>query len=429
MNTMDLDRTASTVGDLADHMDRMRKRTVELHDALDTGSRGFFTPMEDELVLGLWVSYHKSRGALLELIDTIRKAVGEPSQHVISEFTIAYAAALVLVDAARFLRDLFAEDELVRRKLNESHLNYGIQAGSFDQIQMSLTDPFNALKLRDATLFHDQYSEIIREAARATPELNKLIDVIDTRIDAVRVATARYLKVRFDERRHQLNESVMQNGLMKALYAFQQWGSRAVSSLTTMPGHVPRLPDEIAKELHAMIRPGDVFVTRKEGAVTNYFLPGYWPHAALYAGSDSVIESLKDGVRVRPLDSPFGNDAVTLIRPKLDEDLIREGLRRAQSHVGKPYDFDFDFTRSDRLVCTEVVYRSFSGIGGIEFQLKRRAGRQTLSAEDLLNLALTGSNFDLVAVFCRRCGDKLLTERPAAEALRTTMAGSKSSPA
>ena len=32
-------------------------------------------------------------------------------------------------------------------------------------------------------------------------------------------------------------------------------------------------------------RPGDVLVVRKEYAATNYFLPGYWPHAALVIGS------------------------------------------------------------------------------------------------------------------------------------------------
>ena len=421
-DTIDLQQTATTVADLADHMDRLRQRAIEFEEILETRSRGYFSPSEDEMVMALWVSYHKSRNALLEVIDSIRKAAGAPSDHVISEFTVAFASALLLIDAARFLRDTFGKDEVVRRKLNESHINFGIPKGSFDDIQLSLTDPFNAIKIREATKFHDEYGTRIRDEAQVFPGLQRLIQVIDTRIGSVRVGTSRYARVRFEERRHQLNDVVMQGGLLRALYAFQQWGSRAVSSLTTMPGHVPKLPDEISKRLHAILRPGDVFVTRKEGAVTNYFLPGYWPHAALYAGNNQVIESLKDGVRERSLDSPFGNDAVALIRPRLEHALVQEGLLRARTHVGKPYDFDFDFTRSDRLVCTEVVYRGFSGLGGIEFQLTRRAGRQTLSAEDLLSLALQGNHFDLVAVYCRRCRDELLAESHASEALRQTMA-------
>lgn len=420
----DVEQSARTVADLADHMDRMREQALELYRDLGTGARGYFSPDEDELVLGLWVSYHKSRAALLEVVDTIQRSVGKPNEHVISEFTVAFAASLVLIDAARFLRELFGQDEIVRRKLNESQLNYGIRQGSFDAIQMSLTDPFNGLKIREATLFHDQHAEQIRAEARSTPQLRRLIEVIDNRIESIRVATRRFVKVRLDQRRLQLNEAVMEGGLLRALYAFQEWGSRAVSSLSTMPHHIPKLPDQIASGLRDLIRPGDVFVTRKEGALTNYFLPGYWPHAALYVGEEQVIESLKDGVRQRTLDSPFGNDAVTLIRPLLAGELVQQALSRARSHVGKPYDFDFDFTRSDRLVCTEVVYRSYAGIGEIEFQLTRRAGRQTLSAEDLLHLALQGKYFHLVAVYCRPCGHSLLKADQAKEALRQTMAAS-----
>ena len=68
--------------------------------------------------------------------------------------------------------------------------------------------------------------------------------------------------------------------------------------------------------------------------------------------------------------------------------------------MGKSYDFDFDFARSDRMVCTEVVYRSFEGIGGIAFELTRRAGRMTLSAEDLLKKAIDQNGFTVHAVYC-----------------------------
>ena len=418
---IDLEHTASTVADLAAHMDRLRTRTLELREVIKAAERGYFTPSEDEQVFSLWVSYYKTRGALLEVIDSIRKAVGKPAHHVISEFTVAYSAALVLIDAARFLRNQFGENQLARRKLNESHLSYGIPKGSFDEIQLSLTDPYNAIRIREATEFYDLHADRIREEAQQSEHLKRLIEVIETRIDAVRVAIARYFKVRLDEYRYQLSDVAIQGGLMRALYAFQEWGSRAVSSITTMPGHVPCLPDEIASKLRKMIHPGDVFVTRKDSALTNYFLPGYWPHAALYAGEEQVIESLKDGVRERGLDSPFGNDAIALIRPRLEPELIRHALERARTHVGKPYDFDFDFTRSDRLVCTEVVYRSYSGIGEFHFTLTTRAGRQTLSAEDLLRLAMRGIQFDVVSVYCRACSSDLLSKEQAAEAIRKTM--------
>jgi hypothetical protein len=89
-------------------------------------------------------------------------------------------------------------------------------------------------------------------------------------------------------------------------------------------------------------------------------------------------------------------------------------------HEGKPYDFDFDFTRSNRLVCTEVVYRSYEGVGGITFQLKRRTGRLTLAAEDLLQMALDRDWFEPLAAYCPQHNQQLLTGDDADQLIRRT---------
>ena len=89
-------------------------------------------------------------------------------------------------------------------------------------------------------------------------------------------------------------------------------------------------------------------------------------------------------------------------------------------HEGKPYDFDFDFTRSDRLVCTEVVYRSYEGVGGVKFQLTRRAGRLTLAAEDLLQMSLDRNAFEPLAAYCPQFTRELQTGNSAEELIRRT---------
>ncbi|QEG43848.1 hypothetical protein [Roseimaritima ulvae] len=74
------------------------------------------------------------------------------------------------------------------------------------------------------------------------------------------------------------------------------------------------------------------------------------------------------------------------------------------------------------MVCTEVVYRSYEGLGSIRFQLTRRAGRQTLAAEDLLNLAISQRYFDQVAVFCPLHSDQILLGNEMTDVLRKTIA-------
>jgi len=112
-----------------------------------------------------------------------------------------------------------------------------------------------------------------------------------------------------------------------------------------------------------------------------------------------VLEALKDGVWLRSLNATLVVDAVVVVRPMLSREGVAVALARGLSHEGKPYDFDFDFTRSDRMVCSEVVYRSYEGIGNIGFELTPRAGRLTLAAEDLLRMALARQHFEPVAIY------------------------------
>jgi hypothetical protein len=83
----------------------------------------------------------------------------------------------------------------------------------------------------------------------------------------------------------------------------------------------------LQKQILAHVKPGDVFVTRHDDALSNLFLPGFWPHAALFLGesvnrtpewgelpaadeSDAwFLEAKKDGVKIRPMSETLALDA------------------------------------------------------------------------------------------------------------------------
>ena len=111
------------------------------------------------------------------------------------------------------------------------------------------------------------------------------------------------------------------------------------------------------------------------------------------------LEARKDGVLFRPLHDTFSVDACVVLRPKLSPSEIRDAIARAMTHHGKGYDFEFDFRRTDKLVCTEVIYRAYHGIADVAFELKTRTGRVCLSAEDLLDYAVAGKYFGLLAIY------------------------------
>ena len=442
---------AHTVLGAAAHFGRLKESAARLRDVIGARERGYFTPAEDEQARHLLVSYTKSRAALLELIATCQADPQVFDPEDLRLFATAYAAALLLIDAARFLRDSYDGIEPIVQKLNEAEPVFGIPAGTYDTIQLSLTSPQHAWRLYQANEIYAENAAALQARSESDPLLAGLLAVITAHLHRVQVSKTEYAKARLQVQAHQVIESVRRTAIGQGIYVLQELVSRLASALSTSPSHRAQVPAEVAHQILGLLRPGDVFVTRKDHAVTNYFLPGYWPHAALYLGDAAalrrlgvdghehvrarwpliahrpeaqpqrVLEALKDGVRIRCVASALSNDAVAVIRPQLDESQVASALARGLSHEGKPYDFDFDFTRSDRMVCTEVVYRSYDGIGPMRFELARRVGRMTLAAEDLLRLALDRELFVPVACYCPARAGELAVGNEAEALLRATL--------
>lgn len=446
----DLQAHARTVAHLATYFDELKQAAVRLREQAGVRERGFFSPSEDEAARQLLVSYWMARAALFDVAIGYRDAAEIPPALRPTRFLIAYTAAILLVDAARFLREQYHDRPIVRAKLNEGDLNFGIPAESYDTVQRSLTSPIHLWHLYHAVRYHEEHADELRSLA-ADPLLALLVDVLDRLGDRLHVSVLDFATARIRARTRQASNVVRRSLVDRALYGLQKVACLMVTDKFTRLGHQPGIPAPVAAELRALLRPGDVIVNRKEFALTNYFLPGYWPHAALYLGQSGelermgldqhvemkprwrrlldldqaeprrVLEAMKDGVWLRSLANPFRADAVAIVRPKLSADDISHAIGRGLLHEGKPYDFDFDFTRSDRLVCTEVVYRSYDGIGGMQFPLVRRAGRLTIAAEDILAMALNRHQFEPIAVFAPGREPQLLRGAEGDAVLRATL--------
>jgi len=113
----------------------------------------------------------------------------------------------------------------------------------------------------------------------------------------------------------------------------------------------------------------------------------------------NMLEAKKDGVLLRDIEDTLQVDAFVVLRPKLSQAQIAQAIGKGLSHAGKLYDFIFDFSTSDRLVCTEVIYRAYHGVGPINFTLSTQAGRKCLSAEDFLNQAVAMDWFEPVIIY------------------------------
>jgi hypothetical protein len=377
----------------------------DMHRVVDDAvNRGYFSPAEDDQLWPWYARYLTARRGLQEVVQELRPETGAAEEDDLAwqAFTVAYTASALQVRAARYLVEDLARSRLVRRKLNERNLRHRIPRKQFTAIYRNLTHPVNAWRLRDAVVLADRHRSRILELASDGP-LAGLVVWLEQAEPSLRMEPRRAIRGHLRYRWHawrRRSASSLKLGRFKVLEAC----GRAVSELQN-PWHRHRVSERVQLQLVTVLEPGDVIVTRRHDNFTNLFLPGFWPHAMLYLGERSpsgtgpILEARKDGVRLRTLAEALDVDAFSVIRPRAAPSTIDAAIERALTHVGKLYDFDFDFFTSDRLVCTELIYRTYDGLGEIRFKLTERAGKPTLSAEDILGMAVQGIGFDPLAVF------------------------------
>ena len=351
--------------------------------------------------------YLSLRAALLETIRDLGGVAGWKSAEWggrIPVFVTAFAAACVLMRVTRFIVDEAAGKPVVWKKLDEGDAAAGIPRKMFTSLYKSSSTGANAWRfLAAADFYFERREEVLAFSGDAVlgPVVELLVAeepwIDRRRRDLMR----RFFSYRWYSflRRHRSAWQQVMFGLFKvsgsAIAEMKQPGVKPA-------GAPKRLTPEMREQLLARAKPGDVFVTRHDDAVSNLFLPGFWPHAAFYLGGDEhgmalpfpcegrrwFLEAKKDGVLYRRTDETLEVDACVVLRPPLSEGENSAAIARAMGHAGKPFDFLFDFRTTECLACTEVVYRSLHGIGPIRFSLCEVGGRLRLPAEEMLSQAL-----------------------------------------
>lgn len=377
-----------------------------IEDVAKAEARGYFLPDEDERLREIYCRYLSVRASLLEcLLDLSRGRWAHRETDDLRDFVVAYAAACLLVRAASYLVELTENAPVTRKKLDEPEPRYGLEAKTFTRIYQSLTSPRRWWGFWDATHFYQKQRDEILEL-RSDGSLGPIIELLIAEESFVPSSRKVFLKKRLSYRLHSFLRRSF-SGYRKVMFNMFQLSGYGIAELKqpfVKPiGAGKRVTEEVRARLEEFLQPGDVLVTRHDDALSNLFLPGFWPHAAFYVGSNEqraaigvaseclidagvrFLEAKKDGVRLRPADDTLRVDTFVVLRPTLPSADVANAVERGLTHAGKLYDYIFDFTASDRLACTELVYRSYHGVGPVELTLQPHAGRHCLSAEDLIN--------------------------------------------
>lgn len=399
--------------------------------------RGYFLPDEDQEIRSSYTQYLAIRAALLSVLSSMEAISGRACvewRDRLPAFVVALSSACLLVRQTRGLVELASSSRLLRMKLDEADTSHAVPRKTFTRLYRAGTDLERLDRFHHAASFYRaNRAEFVLLEAHA--QLGELIALIDSELSALDLDPTSLFAQRLRYRWYSFRRRY-HSAWKNSVFGLFSWSGKLIADLR-QPGIKPpnspkRVTDELRIAALAVAEPGDVFVTRHDDALSNLFLPGYWPHAALHLGSESAraeiglqltptlckqaadpvrfLESKKDGVLLRPPEDTLAVDAFIILRPPLAAADRAVALARAIQHSGKYYDFVFDFRKSDRLACTELIYRAYHHCGPLTFTLKESGGRLCLPAEEMIEQSLK-QGFKVVASCGIGSGGILLGEK------------------
>jgi hypothetical protein len=394
-------------------LEELQEKSDALHRELDARkkaeNRQFYLPEEDDRIRWQFVTFLSYRAALLRIAATYGnyESVREPALRARC-CMLGTAAAGAAYEASLRLIGAYKDNALVRKKLNEREPRWGLPPDLFDKVVASASSPANLRMFQEMAVYCvGRRNEWSHACGWEKPEF----DWFDERIGRSLQYVQAHPMSRSKEWLSQLARRV-KSDVYTPVYAAQSMLSEMIGDLRIVKDEPLISVRQVHDEIQPKLQPGDIFLERRNWFLSNAFLPGFWPHSALYIGTaddlralgiaddpevkrrwdeytrlapdgepHTIIESVSEGVIFNSAGESMHADYVAVLRPRLSREQIAKAIVTAFSHQGKPYDFEFDFFSSDKLVCTELIYRAYEGM--LHFDLVRIMGRDTLPALEI----------------------------------------------
>ncbi len=340
-------------------------------------------------------------------------------------YGLSFAALCAQVDAGHSLLELVEGNSRVQALFDEAMPEYGLPAGTFRAVRAELS------RVRDQSLVPigaEWFREWISRHLRRNPSgIGVRRIVYRERGRALRWARPEAAVHTARNKTQRLQSAAFSRWLPLQTGVAEWFGDTRV-----VPPSRRLISDEQLTALASGLRPGDIIVERRNWYLSNVGLPGFWPHAALYVGTQAqiresfdsdpavrerfgtfsehlarsyprawaafgqhdheqhdhvILEAVSEGVVAASLHHSCGADYVAALRPRRTAVEIAAAIDRAFSYFGRPYDFNFDFGTDDRVVCSELVMKAYEGderTRGIDVPPIRVAGRRAIPPTEIV---------------------------------------------
>ncbi|MBN1904247.1 MAG: hypothetical protein JW927_04035 [Deltaproteobacteria bacterium] len=426
---------------LSNELESLKSEMLEMRANSKVWTMEYFPPEEHDRIENILFRYLMIRNALWEIIDCYkdyREHFTTPETQT-KGFIIGYSAGLHLTSYTSMLVATFINEPAGKRKLNEAYPRSEIKADTYEMLLSSLTSIdhmeaikvawvlFNNEKADTSSVLYTIYSTDLEYQA-VIDRIGDLYNQTDERITYILKKKSLLFPKTVNRLRHSVILTLaetMKDKVGDNLYAIRGLLFSNVSDIKMPLTRPIQFTDEQKKELHSILRPGDIILTYTAGYMSNIFLPGSFKHGITYVGDRSARKipglasdpkALLAGININKLEEDFNTDLLesglkadvieavaegvifnsldllldthinrmVVLRPRLSMEESKEAITILFALLGSDYDFKFDFNDGSYLCCTEVIYRALNSRGDFNFGLVKRMGTPTLSADDIL---------------------------------------------
>ncbi|MDC0881793.1 YiiX/YebB-like N1pC/P60 family cysteine hydrolase [Candidatus Marinimicrobia bacterium] len=405
--------------------------------SVENGKKYFTNSQYDEIER-LYFRYTLCTKSLLDIVNAYKDISNKSKfkKNNAQAFALGYCASLTLYKHSAELVLKTASNQPLINKLNEEFPRAEIKKDGLNYLISNLTNPKNVNNIDIANEFFKRqinrrkevyketdYFPFIDELIARTENLSKEYDnykklILDS-YTILPLEAAEIMQVNTIE--ETVNTMVDEAG--SQLKAIQEFLFTIMADVRMPLVEGIKFSRRQKKQVTKALKPGDIILTYSSGYLSNIFLPGYFKHALSFTGSQNIkknamlsevrlkesqkkyigenhniIEANSDGVRTSTLESYLNGYANRIIafRPNLKDSEIRIALKNLYSFLGHDYDFDFDLTSGEKQACSEIVYRSYNGIGNIKLELEVVLGATTLSGDKLLQYFINDKESKLI---------------------------------
>lgn len=336
---------------------------------------------------------------------------------------LSLSAALVLYDNYLLSITIFEEDTKLRRYLNAKHDGYNLKNSQLNKITLQYNSIENRNRAHKAIVFFKTKWQEQSYDFRHKP-YNIYLYLLITQSPS-------YNHIRDFSPLHEINQkaSFLTGITSDTLSELSKEGVNLFSllfgnSIGIVEVRKGLLNNDITAEvqLSSQLKAGDILLEKTPFRLTDKLIPGYWGHVAIWIGSKEeliqlgiwnhpvvkkhhqqikssqlVAEALRAGVELNSL-SQFMNvdDLAVLRKNKLNDKTRAETIIRALRQIGKSYDFNFDIETNDKIVCSELIYVSFTET---QWPTVATLGRHTISPSNIANKAGDELPFKVVSLY------------------------------